>query len=193
MTSIPRFFLLFALCSISFNAIAVDKPFYYGAYVGVSYTTVKDPDGSTGNSSALSRAGVITTYKFNRKSMAESEFFYHSDSYSASHTDIGQKVKGFGVAAQYYRNLPLTRSFQPWIGAGLSLNNFEYTERFTTESEGFLAQRFTDRSGQEVDILVSAKLITGEDKKTSFFYRLSYELPLDTGIQGFLFNIGILF
>jgi hypothetical protein len=185
--------LTLAIVSASAHAAAVDKPFAFGPYVGASYTAVDDPDGSTERSAALSRIGVVSAYTLNRKTMVESEVFYHSDSYSASRSDIGQKVKGIGLAAQYYRNLPLTRSFQPWVGAGLSLNNFKYSDRYTTESEGFLAQRFEDRNSQEIDLLISVKLITAEDRNVSYFYRVSYEYPLDTGIQGVLLNIGVLF
>jgi hypothetical protein len=170
-----------------------ERSFAFGPYLGASYTQVNDPDGSTNRSAALSRIGVVSTYLFDRRTQVESELYFHKDSFSASNHAIGQKVIGYGFAAQYYRNFPVARGFRPWLGAGLSLNNFKYKDRYTTESGGFLAQQYSDRNDQEISVLFSAKLITGEDNNVSVFYRLSYALPLTNGVQGFLFNVGILF
>ena len=100
---------------------------------------------------------------------------YHSLDFEGSETEIGQSVSGFDVAVLYQSRFRLSRHFKPWLGIGLSVAALEFKDRFTTDNQGFLAQRFDDTSktGLAVDLNFTTQTDWFKDYNTGFSLRVS--------------------
>ena len=100
---------------------------------------------------------------------------YHSLEFDGSETEMGQTVSGFEVAVLYQSKFRLSRHFKPWIGIGLSVAALEFKDRFITDNQGFLAQRFDDTSetGLAVDLNFTTETDWFKDYDTGFSFRVS--------------------
>ena len=100
---------------------------------------------------------------------------YHSLDFEGSETEIGQSVSGFEVAALYQSKFRLSRHFKPWLGIGLSVAALEFKDRFITDNQGFLAQRFDDvtKTGFAVDFNFTTETDWFKEYDTGFSFRVS--------------------
>lgn len=100
---------------------------------------------------------------------------YHSLDFDGTKTEIGQTVSGFEVAVLYQSRFRLSRHFKPWLGIGLSIATLEFKDRFITDNQGFLAQRFDDTSetGIAVDLNFTTETDWFKDYDTGFSFRVS--------------------
>lgn len=100
---------------------------------------------------------------------------YHSLDFEGSQTQIGQQVSGFDVAAIYQSKFRLSRHFKPWLGMGLSVTALEFKDRFITDNQGFLVQRFdnTTETGLAVDFNFTVDTDWFDDYGTGFSLRAS--------------------
>jgi hypothetical protein len=100
---------------------------------------------------------------------------YHSLDFDGSETEIGQSVSGFEVAVLYQSKFRLSRHFKPWLGIGLSVAALDFEDRFITDNQGFLAQRFDDKSetGIAVDFNFTTEIDWFKDYDTGFSFRVS--------------------
>ena len=100
---------------------------------------------------------------------------YHSLDFDGSETEIGQTVTGFDVAVLYQSKYRLSRHFKPWLGIGLSVAALEFKDRFITDNQGFLAQRFDDetKTGLAVDLNFTTETDWFNDYGTGFSLRVS--------------------
>jgi len=100
---------------------------------------------------------------------------YHSLDFDGSETEIGQTVSGFEAALLYQSRFRLSRHFKPWLGIGLSVAALEFKDRFTTDNQGFLAQRFDDvtKTGVAVDFNFTTEMDWFKDYDTGFSLRVS--------------------
>ena len=100
---------------------------------------------------------------------------YHSLDFKGTETELGQSVSGFEVALIYQSKFRLSRHFKPWLGVGLSVSALEFTDRFITDNQGFLAQRFDDKkeTGLAVDFNFTTETDWFKDYDTGFSFRVS--------------------
>lgn len=100
---------------------------------------------------------------------------YHSLDFEGAVSEVGESVSGFEVAALYQSKFRLSRHFKPWLGIGLSVAALEFNDRFTTDNQGFLAQRFDDvkKTGIAVDLSFTTETDWFKDTNTGFSFRVS--------------------
>jgi len=100
---------------------------------------------------------------------------YLSLDFDGDQTEMGESVSGFEVAALYQSEFRLSRHFKPWLGIGLSVTSLEFKDRYTTDSQGFLAQRYADTSetGLAVDVNFTTATDWFKDYDTGFSFRVS--------------------
>ena len=100
---------------------------------------------------------------------------YHALEFDGSETQIGETVSGFDVAVLYQSKFRLSRHFKPWLGIGLSVAVLEFKDRYTTDNQGFLAQRYDDTSetGLAVDLNFTTETDWIKDYGTGFSFRVS--------------------
>jgi len=100
---------------------------------------------------------------------------YQSLDFEGSETEIGQSVSGFDVAVLYQSRFRLSRHFKPWLGLGVSVAALEFKDRFTTDNQGFLAQRFENASktGLAMDLNFTTQTDWFKDYNTGFSLRVS--------------------
>jgi len=100
---------------------------------------------------------------------------YHSLDFDGNETEIGQEVTGLEVAALYQAQYRISRHFKPWLGVGTSISVLEFTNRFLTDSQGFLAQTFEDetKTGLAVDFNFTVDTDWFDKYNSGFAVRLS--------------------
>jgi len=100
---------------------------------------------------------------------------YHSLDFDGNETQIGQTVSGFEIATLYQSRFRLSRHFKPWLGIGFSVASLAFKDRFVTDNQGFLAQRFDDTSktGVAVDLNFTTQMDWFKDYDTGLSLRVS--------------------
>ena len=106
---------------------------------------------------------------------------------------IGELVKAYSISTIFQSKFRVSRNFKPYLGFGLGLKNEEHSNRYTTDTQGFLAQSFDDES--IVNITVDANITDDIDlfKTIKTGWSLRYSQPVSDGLKTIEAGIYILF
>lgn len=126
------------------------------ARIGVGATlskiSVKDPNGDTRSKTELQPFNFVYTDDFSPDVRYWLEGFYQAATLAASSNQIGQDVERYGLRASLQRKLKLYPTFDLWGGLGVHAAMDDFSKRYTVDSEGYLLQRYGDRSSNHFGI-----------------------------------------
>ncbi len=164
-----------------------DRTIQFGISPFGQIATLTSDEGDSESRLLFSPIGFVVKYPFGKKSaLRVFADYYDQENFDATTTDIGQRIEGFSFSALYSRQFALSRGLKPWLSAGLSVDNFEYTSRHLVDSDGFLTTTYENREETEMTLLFGGSLTFGE--ASNFELDLLYKLPMDTGADGLMFR-----
>ncbi len=145
------------LCSVAAPALAAENdPLRFGVQTSLNSYRIEDPAGPTAGGSGLSLSG-IALYEFGRDSRLMININKDAYSLEASTSNVGQNVSSMGGGVSYQSKWRVSRTWKPWIGAGLGYTSTTYKSRytFTSPSQQF-KYLYADRSATDVALLLNA-------------------------------------
>ena len=162
--------------------LTIADTFEYGwlPVIGVYRSTVDVDTDTLAAANVLSGLVLVNTGRNNRIWLQGQ---YLNLDFDGSPTHLGQSLSGFTVTALYQSQYRISRHFKPWVGDGLSFSALDYSKRFLTDSQGFLAQTIADRSetALAVDINFSVSTDWFDADDSGLAVRLS--LPAGEGLS----------
>ncbi len=146
-----------ALCSVAAPALSGENDqLRYGVQSSLNSYRIDDPAGTTAAGSGLSLSGIALV-EFGRDSRVMLNVNKDAYSLAASTTNIGQDVSSIGGGVSYQSLLRLTRTWKPWIGAGLGYTSTTYKNRYTFTSPSMqFKYLYADRSATDIALLLNA-------------------------------------
>ena len=179
---------------LTVSGISHAKDFSYGVLPYFGSFSVDDPEGESETAEEFYVLNFVATYETARNRRLWSELGFIEFDTQASVTEVSQDVEQWYFLTAYQFRLVLSRSFKPWLGAGLVLAQSEYSGRFTTDEDGFLDQSFPARDetefGYTLQIMHDIEL---ENNRFDLVAGIAYTDSFDDGLQGFKIQFGILF
>ena len=137
-------------------ALADDSKWSYGATLKAGSYSVEDGDGST-NAKTAYVPGLKLVYDLEgrgRRVFAGIDFLNFD--LDGSTSAIGQDVSGYSLTAGYEQRFNLARYVKLWLGAGLSANSVDFTNRYKVADDGFLGATYPDHSENYLGGIVTA-------------------------------------
>jgi len=196
----PRYFLLLLITLIPnlkpLSAAPLGLPentAKIGYSAGAAWVSVDDPDGSTKSNIGGQPAGLIYTDWFLGGYRYWSEIFYYSATLDDTSNNIGQDVQRYGVRLSLQKNFRIVQSWAPWLGAGFDVSQAKYTLRHDTDSDGFLKQRYDDRSETAVSLLINVVSEWTIARDWSIAFKMEQSFPLSSDVSEFLLSGALLY
>lgn len=151
-----RSFLVFlALCVASFSALAEEgEQLRFGVQTSLNNYKIDDPVGPTANGSGMSISG-IALYDVGRESRVMLNVNKESYKLAGSQTNVGQDVSSMGGGLSYQKMLRITRTWKPWVGAGVGYAATTYKNRFVF-TPGGAKILYADRETTAMSFLLNA-------------------------------------
>jgi hypothetical protein len=153
---------------------------------GAALVSVDDPDGDTETTTGVQPFGLVYTDWFVGDIRYWTEAFYYAAELDASSDKIGQDVERYGVRFSLQKSFRIIQAWAPWFGLGLDVSKIDYTLRHTKDNEGFLLQRFDDRSETGVSLLVNVVSEWPVGQAWSVGLKLEQSVPLSGDTTDFL-------
>jgi hypothetical protein len=149
---VSGFLLLCFAASPAFSA--TDDPLRYGVQTSMNSYHIDDPVGQTATGSGLSLGG-IALLDVGRDSRLM--FNLNRDTYTlaGSSNTVGQNVSSLDGGLSYQKMLRVSRTWKPWVGAGLGYSSTTYRNRFTVTPGGF-STLYADRTATAFAMLLNA-------------------------------------
>lgn len=127
-----------------------------GFAFGAVQMEVADPDGANPDAGSTVPANLIVTDWLPGGNRYWLELLHSKKSYQPTETEVGQNVRYTGFRALFQKNFRFDSSISPWLGAGLSISQTSYKTRHTKTSDGFLLEKFDDRSSNTIGFMINA-------------------------------------
>jgi len=168
----------------------------FGVGVTQGNYSVEDPDGSADSTTEASIFGVVTMPM--SRNWPDYRYWFQVEHKSfeldASTSEVGQDVTSTSLSAIIQRSFSVSSDFRPWLGLGAGAGINDYDGRHTIDEDGFLKDRFDDRSNTSMYLILNAgisfrKLDNGVFIGTS----INYERPIDDGIESTNLNVFLLY
>lgn len=181
--------VIFALLSLSVKAEGLD----YQITLGTSFKTYvsNEPEGKTSKESTV--VPIFITYDLMLDRVTKISVTYTPLDFdiTAGINGFGLTVDGYQIMSSYQKKIRFSRSIKPWLSIGLITNFLDFTQRHTTDEQGFLNELFDDRSEISYSLSLSASM-DWEIKRDWFINtNINYERAISDGLEGFGLSIGI--
>lgn len=156
----------------------------------MSYRSM-EPEGDTARETVVYPLTLSATFNINRINRIVTDFRYVDFDVAAGNGGIGVTVEGYQLTTALQHHFRLSRHFRPWVGGGIVSSMIDTTDRFRTDSDGFLVERFDDRE----ETTMSGVAMVGMDWDLTRDWRLAaearYERPFSDGLEGYGVAAGI--
>ncbi len=185
--------MVLALALLSQSVYAQSR---FGLGVVTGSYSVDDPKGSTDSANETSLFGVMTI-PVNRNFPDWRYWFglnYNAFELEPSTQDVGQEVTSVSIETILQKGFNVSSEIKPYAGLGVGVGANDFTKRHTIDSDGYLAERYEDRS--ETSFYLIANLGVATRKLDSGFFigtSLSYKTPLEDGIEATELNLFFLY
>jgi hypothetical protein len=153
-----------------------------GYGIGAAYMSVDDPDGDTNNSLAVLPFNFIYTDWLVSDIRYWTELYYYQTTLDADDKNIGQDVESYGIRFSLQKSFRWTRSWSPWLGAGIDVSNASYTVRHTVDSDGYLIQAYPDREETNVSLLLNIVSEWSLQRDWTLGAKLEQSIPISADI-----------
>ncbi len=178
------------LASIALGVGAEDKPKYGWSPGYISYS-VDDPNGSTESAGELQLLGASYIYPFSRTSRVLGAINIYDFDLKSSVTDVGQKVETISFSGYYQYRFRWSRTFKPWLGAGLVTNMDKFSKRHRVDSDGYLVESFPDREDTNLNLGLLASYEWDVNSSISMDFNIEYIMPLSNSLEGLKFGVSV--
>jgi len=144
-----------ALCSVAAPALSGENDqLRFGVQSSLNSYRIDDPAGPTAAGSGLSLSGIALV-ELGRDSRVMLNVNKDAYSLAASTTNVGQDVSSIGGGVSYQSILRLTRTWKPWIGAGVGYSSITYKNRYKLTPGGFSVP-MANRDATDISLLLNA-------------------------------------
>jgi hypothetical protein len=148
--------VILSLCFATSALAADDKTFRFGVQTSLNSYKIDDPAGKTAGGSGLSFSGIALV-DVGRESRVMLNLDRDSYSVAGSNVNVGQDVSSIGGGLSYQKMLRISRSWRPWIGAGLGYSSATYSNRYVFTSPAMQFKTlYGDRKTTETLLLLNA-------------------------------------
>jgi len=143
-----------ALCGTA-NAADTNKT-AIGWYPLTARVSVDDPAGDTPSTTTTSFLSAFSQYELGRDRRGTIALTRSTSTYDdTGANEAGGEVRSLFVTGLYEWRWRLARNFKPWFGVGPTIARHDYIDRFTTDSDGFLDERLSDRTASDISLTLS--------------------------------------
>lgn len=149
-----------------------------GYGVGAIYLVVDDPDGDTKNDWAFQPLTLIYSDWLISDIRYWSEGYYYKAVLDATDTDIGQDIQRYGIRFSAQKSFRIAKYWAPWFGGGFDVSNIDYSVRHTKDDDGFLIEKFPDRSELSVALLLNLVSEWSLARDWSISVKLEQSIPI---------------
>ena len=149
-----NFVCFLVLGFIASPAQSAEDEFRFGAQTSLNSYRVDDPAGTTARGNGLSFSGIalVDVGRDSRVMLNINKDVYTLD---ASTTNVGQDVSSAGGGLSYQSMLRVSRTWKPWVGAGLGYTSTTYKNRFKF-TPGQNKILYADRKATDIAVLLNA-------------------------------------
>lgn len=155
--------------------------------------SVEDPDGPTSSETDFSLINLFYTDLFLDDYRYWAEFFYHSATLEASTSNIGQDVDRMGLRLSMQKWFNIASAWDFYGGVGAYVSKEDFTNRYTKDVDGFLLQRYNDRSENILGALIEGVASRKVSERWDIMFRAAYEIPFGDGVEAITFSAGLLY
>lgn len=145
----------------------------------------QEPEGDTDRELAVYPLTLSATFNINRINRIVTDLRYVDFDISAGNGGIGVTVEGYQFSSMFQHQFRIARNFRPWVGGGVVSSILETTDRFRTDGDGFLIERFDDREETSLAGVVSAGLEFEITRQWYLAAEARYEVPFSEGLEGY--------
>lgn len=164
-----------------------------GVATGAGLFKVSDPGGETASSFVVQPVQVVISDWFKGQNRYWLSFYHQQYSSPASQDHIGQTVQQSGVRAIVQRNIALFSHWMPWVGMGFDAGYGEYRLRHQMDDDGYLTQRFADRSSPGLGFVMN---LTSEWRVSRYWsagFQLEQVIPFGDANRSTSANLLVLY
>ncbi|ERS88338.1 hypothetical protein Q672_10805 [Marinobacter sp. EVN1] len=151
----------------------------------------KEPEGTTPTETAVYPLTLTATFDINRINRVMADFRYVDIEFDAGDDGVGATVEGYQLSTILQHQFRLSRNFRPWLGVGVVSTVFESTDRYRTDGDGFLLERYDDRDDTTLSGVANAALEWELSRDWILATEARYELPFGDGLQGYGVSAGV--
>lgn len=188
------FFIVACLLVSSVANAASDEAFRFGWMPLMSTYNVVDPNGPTAPGNGFSYLSGVLIADAGRDARVIGHLIYDKFSLAATTENIAQDVTRMGGNISYQTLLRLTRSWKPWLGAGIGQASETYKNRYRITPGGFSAPLAEpERTANNVFLLINTSTEWEFNKQWDVGFQLQYEHPISDGSRVFRAGIYLIF
>lgn len=151
----------------------------------------QEPEGDTDREMVVYPLTLSATFNINRINRIVTDFRYVDFDVPAGKGGLGVTVEGYQFSTVFQHQFRLARNFRPWIGGGVISSIIETTDRFRTDNDGFLIERFDDREETSLAGVISTGLEFEITRQWHLAAEARYEMPFSDGLEGYGVSGGI--
>ena len=148
------FLCFLVLGFIASPAQSAEDEFRFGAQTSLNSYRVDDPVGTTAVGNGLSISGIALV-DVGRDSRVMLNINKDAYTLAASTTNVGQDVSSAGGGLSYQSMLRVSRTWKPWVGAGLGYTSTTYKNRYKLTPGGFSVP-MANRDATDISLLLNA-------------------------------------
>ena len=155
--------------------------------------TIDDPDGDTETYTGVQGLGLTYIYDLNRKSRLYTDFTMIDFETDGSTSDIANTVKGYTATTAYQHIFRVTRKINFYLGAGITMSQLYFDDRYTTTPSGFLANSYDDRTETSFAGYINISNEWEINEKFGFGLNAAYQHDFADSISGLSVNAAIFY
>lgn len=171
----------------------IERTAKIGFAVSALNLSIDDPDGSTGTETEVSPVNLFYTDLFLEDYHYWAEFFYQSATFEASTSNIGQEVSRLGFRMSIQKEFNVSPTWKMLGGVGAYVSKEEFTDRFTKAEDGFLLDRYADRSENILGALIEGVVTRNIGERWDLMFRGAYEIPFGDGVEALSVSAGLMY
>lgn len=146
--------------------------------------SIEDPKGDTKDFSGLQPLGFTAIHDVNNKYRIMSTFNYYDFKVDPSGNQIGQKVKGYQISTSMQHIIRVARGMNFYAGGGVAYTNTDFTSRHTVAADGYLQDRYSDRSEDFFSLLANVSKEWEVSKSFEIGADVTYQYGIGDGFSG---------
>ena len=163
-----------------------------GYGIGLANLSIEDPNGPAESKSIFQPFRVIVTDWFRGDVRYWGEFYYQDATLKASQTSVGQSVSQYGLQLSAQKSFYVNAIWSPWLGVGVDLSQNSYSSRHTVDDDGFLQNRFADRSEIDPGLIFNLISETELNRDWEMGVKLEQRLSITDGIDQLSLSVFVL-
>ena len=188
-----RAILLLLVLIVSAPATAAKNDTGYGYLGSALWTTVDDPDGKGDSQSAVAPLGLFYAFEGGRDLRYHVALSYLSGQVDNGAGTVNQDFTSLILGAALQTRWRFARTWKPWVGAGITVLDSEFTDRFVTDKDGFLLARYADRSETGYAVTLTASQYWDIGRTVRVGLEALADIPISTDLRRLGVGVSVLF